>query len=195
MRRKRRNNGCWAVVGALLILGCVSCRDYMPKPRGYFRIEFPHTDYCELALSPLPYGFEYSTSALLDSAALLGRGEVTLLYPAIPATLYCSFLPTTPTRLSETLDEATQLLYKQQRVEAVEQHLFERPELAVYGSLYRLRGDCVSPLQFVLTDSSRYVFRGALYYAFQPSADSIAPVTDYLEKELMRLIETFHWNR
>ena len=75
----------------------------------------------------------------------------------------------------------------------MQEKVFENPEKQVYGSLFLLKGDCISPIQFHLTDSTGHFFRGAVYYAFEPKADSIAPVTQYLIQDVMHLMETFNW--
>ena len=42
------------IVGGLLLALCVSCTEYTPKPRGYFRIEPPVPSYQTLPVEDLP---------------------------------------------------------------------------------------------------------------------------------------------
>ena len=68
------------VCGGLLAL-CVSCTEYTPKPRGYFRIEPPAPSYQALPVRDLPYTFRLSRWAeveLLRSGIRQG-GSITLL--------------------------------------------------------------------------------------------------------------------
>ena len=44
----------------LFFLLCISCTEYTPKPRGYFRIEPPQARYQPLPLDSLPYAFNVS---------------------------------------------------------------------------------------------------------------------------------------
>ena len=57
--------------------------------------------------------------------------------------------------------------------------------------LYKLEGNTASAIQFVLTDSTQYFFRGALYFNAAPNKDSIAPVLQFIEKDIIQLMETF----
>jgi hypothetical protein len=56
-----------------------------------------------------------------------------------------------------------------------------------------LGGESASPLQFMLTDSASRFFRGALFYDTRPNADSLAPVTAYLQEDVTELIQSFRW--
>ena len=53
------------VCGGLLAL-CVSCTEYTPKPRGYFRIEPPAPSYQALPVRDLPYTFRLSRWAEVE---------------------------------------------------------------------------------------------------------------------------------
>ena len=45
----------------------------------------------------------------------------------------------------------------------------------------------------MLTDSAAHFFQGALYYSDRVSPDSVAPLTDYLLRDVAVLIQTFRW--
>lgn len=179
----------------LLCLFAACSADYTPKPRGYFRIELPEARYQVVADSALPYVFEISIAAQSDTlSAPRQRGWLTLHYPEWRATLYCSYLEIhREEELAEAFSDVRRLVGRQQSVEAIQEKAYQNPQERVYGALYFLAGDCVSPVQFALTDSMSHFFRGALYYDFTPKADSIAPVTDYLQNDIIHLIETFSW--
>ena len=59
-----------------------------------------------------------------------------------------------------------------------------------YATLYNLSAESATPLQFVVTDSTRYLLRGALYFDESGKSDSIAPVIDYLSDDIIHLIES-----
>jgi len=63
----------------------------------------------------------------------------------------------------------------------------------VYGLIYEFGGNTASSLQFYVTDSTRHFMRGALYFFALPNADSVAPVYDFLKKDIYHMIETFRW--
>lgn len=194
-KKNRQSRRVW--IGPLLLLLFAACsEDYTPKPRGYFRIDLPEVKYQMVDDSALPYVFEISTAARRDSVSSSGqpRGWLTLHYPEWRATLYCSYLEIhREEELAKAFSDVRRLVGRQQSVEAIQEKAYQNPQERVYGSLYFLAGDCVSPVQFALTDSMSHFFRGALYYDFTPKADSIAPVTDYLQNDIIHLIETFSW--
>ena len=54
----------------------------------------------------------------------------------------------------------------------------------------RLSAESATPLQFIVTDSTRYLLRGALYFDEPGKSDSIAPVVDDLSDHIAHLIES-----
>ena len=66
----------------------------------------------------------------------------------------------------------------------------------VKGMLFSVEGPVASQLQFFLTDTSeqKHFFRGALYFYTEANTDSLAPVYDFMRKDVERMIETFEWN-
>jgi gliding motility-associated lipoprotein GldD len=176
---------------------CLSCADYTPKPRGYFRIEPPPPLYIMLPLDKRPYSFNISAWAAVEMLPSEEKeGEwFNLSYPGLGATVYCSFLKVKPSALQETVREARSLVLRQARqTQAVTEQVYANLQERVYASLYELDGEVASPLQFVLTDSATYFFKGALLYDCRPNADSLAPVTQYLKVDLRELIQSFRWN-
>jgi gliding motility-associated lipoprotein GldD len=79
------------------------------------------------------------------------------------------------------------------RADAIIEHPFENQENHVYGILYEITGNAASPIQFIVTDSTRHFLRGSLYFNNTPNADSIAPVTAYIESDIRHLIESVNW--
>ena len=81
------------VCGGLLAL-CVSCTEYTPKPRGYFRIEPPAPSYHALPVGDLPYTFRLSRWAEVELPPVGNpAGWINLSYPQLNVKLYCSYCP------------------------------------------------------------------------------------------------------
>lgn len=92
-------------------------------------------------------------------------------------------------------NESRSLVARQiKQAEAVKEQAYSNSEERVYGSLFLLEGE-VASVQFMLTDSVSNFFQGALYYDCVPNADSLAPVTDYLRKDIIELIQSFTWKK
>lgn len=180
----------------VLLLG-ISCTEYTPKPRGYFRIEPAVPRYSLWAEDTVPCTFQVSQLATVERSYAEGRVRgINLFYSSLGATLYCSYIPITPALLETTESECRSLVIRlSKNIQAVQEKRYSNPEKQVYGSLFLLDGTSASPIQFMLTDSISHFFRGALYYDCQPNADSLAPVTRYLRDDVLELIQSFSWKK
>lgn len=174
---------------ALLLF--VSCAEYTPKPRGYFRIEPTQAYYIKLPVRDLPYSFSISDKIEVQLPEEEQEGWINLSYPEFKATIYCSYLPVAKGHLPELTRET--FTFVERMGKPFKATAYENPEEKVYGLFFDVKGDVASPIQFYLTDSLTHFFRGALYYEMKPNSDSIAPMTDYLRKDLVELVQTFNW--
>ncbi len=172
-----------------------ACTHYTPKPRGYMRIEPPAAVYVPAADTLLPYRFNHSRLAVVQPVSGAGRaGGIDLFYPGLDARIYGSYLSLSPLRLKEGLEECRRLVAREARqASGMTVKAYSHPEAGVYGHLFLLEGDVASPVQFVLTDSVSRLFRGALYYDCRPNADSLAPLTAYLSRDILEFIQSFSW--
>lgn len=188
-----------AALGLPLVCGCLlaACTHYTPKPRGYVRIEPPEATYAPLAADHLPYRFNLSRLAVVEEPAPGDlSGGINLAYPTLGATLYGSYLSLPFGRLETALADCRRLVAREAALASgVTEKAYSNPEQQVYGSLFLLEGDVASPVQFMLTDSVSRLFRGALYYDCRPNADSLAPLTGYLSRDVMEFIESFSWKK
>jgi gliding motility-associated lipoprotein GldD len=93
------------------------------------------------------------------------------------------------------MEDSRTLAYKHSlKADAIQEQVFMNPRDNVYGLIYRIEGNAASPMQFFLTDSTNHFLRGALYIREVPNIDSLKPVIDFLEPDIIRLIETTTWN-
>lgn len=175
----------------ICLLFMLSCSEYTPKPRGYVRLEPAAALYVQLPVTDLPYSFSISDKVTIELPDEQPVGWITFTYPELNATLYGSFFLVTNDKLSELTGEAHKLVERMGQPSKVS--AYENPESKVYGKFFEISGNVASPLQFFLTDSLSRFFRGALYYHKVPESDSIAPVTDYLRKDMIELVQTFSW--
>lgn len=175
----------------------LSCTEYTPKPRGYVRIEPAPAQYIPLSVESLPYTFQVSRLATVELPPDGNPGGgIQLNYPVFGAKIYGSYLSVTPATLPVAEDESRSLVARQARQAArVTEKAYQDPEHRVYGSLFLIEGETVSPIQFLLTDSASRFFRGALYYHCRPNPDSLAPVTRYLQADILQMIQTFSWKK
>lgn len=176
----------------LLIFGCKP--KYTPKPAGYFRIDFPEKKYI---LSPLnyPYQFEYPTYAHLipDSSYLTEPYWLNISIPENKTNIHLSYKPIR-NNLNILTEESRDLAYKHAiKANAINENLFINENKKVFGTIYTIKGNVASTLQFHLTDSTNHFIRGSFYISEIPNYDSLKPVIQFYEEDIYHLIETFSW--
>jgi gliding motility-associated lipoprotein GldD len=167
----------------------MSCSDYSPQPQGYFRIDTPVPSYQMHWEENGRYGFETS-----EFAQVTHRSDdwLNIVYPFYKGEINCTYKKIDG-NFQEMSEDVRNFVYKPHSsvAEGIAEQFFGNPDHKVYGMLYELKGNTASPIQFMLTDSVSYMFRGALYFAATPNKDSIAPVVDYIGKDIVRIMETF----
>jgi len=173
-----------------------SCKqDYVPKPRGFFRIEFQKKSYHELDSAGLPYRFEIPDYSKIvpDQEQQAEPYWVNLEIPKHKAEVHISYKKV-ENNLMKLIETSRKLAYDHSfKADAIDERVFMNAEKKVYGTIYLLDGNTASSLQFYLTDSTRNFLRGALYIREVPNIDSIRPVIDFLTPDVIHLIETTEW--
>jgi len=189
-----RTNGNMKIIRTLCFFfaGClitVACRDYFPKPNGYFRFELPVNSYYSDDFKNCI--FDLSKEATMTETA---TESFNIVYPKWNATIYCSLFPLKQSSL-ENLTEESLYFVERQAFQSVRTKQFDNPEAQVYALIFHIQGNTPSPTQFLLTDSIHSFLRGALYFEDNINRDSIAPVLDYINTDIQHFIENFRWKR
>ena len=180
-----------------------SCNQkYTPKPRAYFRIDFPKKSYHPIK-NGFPYQFEIPDYSEIKPDLYNPDKPfwINVTVPANSAEIHISYYDLNGTAansrklLNEFMEETRTLAYKHSiKADAIQEQVFMNPADNVYGLIYRIEGNAASPLQFFLTDSTQHFLRGSLYIREVPNIDSLKPVINFLELDVVRLIETTTWN-
>jgi gliding motility-associated lipoprotein GldD len=186
------------IQAALIIIVLYSCQDnYIPKPRGYYRIDLPAKEYRSFDTT-FPFTFEYPVYSKIypDSSRMAEPYWINIFYLPFHAQLHISYKPVR-NNLAAYLDDAHTLVNKHiPKANAISQREYLDPEEKVYGLVYEIRGsDAASTYQFYLTDSTANFVRAALYFDLVPNNDSLAPVIDFLKKDIERMVTTFRWKK
>ena len=182
----------------LLALAIVGCKDDpVPKPRAYARIDLPEPEYLltQGEAWVCPFTFEYSQySAITVDPRYQNRPcWYNLYYPKYRATVHLTYTQIDDD-LAEHIEDSRKLAMKHiAKAAQIEEGLVEDPENRVFGIVYDFKGETASDMQFFLTDSTDHFLRGALYFTVSPNKDSLAPVIDYVKKDIGRMIASFRW--
>lgn len=184
-----------------VIVGILACNsDPAPRPKGYFRIEFPEKKYEQFNRPEYPYSFEYPAYAQVvkDSTFFDDVPEnpywINLSFPQFDAKIHISYKNVTDAAsLQKLVDDAFSLTGKHSiKANAIDELPIQGAENAK-GFLFDVGGNAATGKQFYLTDSSKNFIRGALYFNATPNYDSIKPVEDFLYHDIEHFIKTFRW--
>ncbi|MDR0983281.1 MAG: gliding motility lipoprotein GldD [Culturomica sp.] len=175
----------------------VSCKEkYTPKPYGFFRIEFPPKSY-HLLEENLPYSFQIADNATIEPDKTYDAEPywVNIVYKDCNAKINISYKQIiADTSLENYLADSHRLAYAHiTKADAIQEKGFENRKKGIFGVLYQITGDAASPAQFFVTDSIHNFIRGSLYIHQIPAADSLAPVIEYLKKDIVVLMETIEF--
>ena len=170
-------------------------KQYQPKPRGYFRIDFPEKEYVRLDTMTY-YSFEYPVYSKITPDYLSPQEKewVNVEFPSHKGTIHISY-KTINDNLDVYLEDSYLMMSKHMsRAMGIRDSIVINPEKDVYGLVYFLEGEGVaSTLQFYLTDSTEHFLRGSLYFNVKTNNDSLAPVINFITDDVRHMIETLEW--
>lgn len=180
-----------ALLSLLLFSACDE--HFTPRPRGYFRISFPEKHY-ERYDTRCPLATEVPVYSKIE---VLQTGNDSCWFnvyiPSHNARLHCTYLEV-DRDLNAMIEDAYQFAFKHEvKADAIHRTAFREDSSKVYAMVYDLEGDVASPIQFYATDSTRHFVRGSLYFEHFPNADSLAPVIDFLRRDVLHMIEHIEW--
>ncbi|MBV9989280.1 MAG: hypothetical protein JO301_16490 [Chitinophagaceae bacterium] len=185
------------LLASLVILSCNS--DYTPRPKGYFKIDFPERKYQVFDQAGYPYSFEYPVYAkIVKDSTYFGEATenpwwINVDFPQFAGRIYISYKEIGRNKF-DTLIKHSYLLTGKHSSKA---YSIDDSALAtkngVHGMFFTVGGDVATANQFFLTDTTRHFLRGALYFDATPNADSLGIVNQFLLEDLKHLINTFRW--
>jgi len=182
----------------LILFG--SCNsDYVPKPRGYFQIDFPEHKYRIFDRPGYPYSFEYPVygEVVQDTTFFENKPEnpywINIDFPRFNGKIYISYKQIGLNNFEKLREDAYKLTYKHTyKATSIEDSLIYTPH-GVSGVFFTVGGNAATGKQFFVTDSIKHFLRGALYFDTAPNEDSLSTVSKFLEQDMLHLINTFQW--
>ncbi|MCD8288205.1 MAG: hypothetical protein LUC18_05125 [Porphyromonadaceae bacterium] len=179
------------LAGLLLLLttGCRLRQRGVPRPEGDMRMERMDTLYRPFS-SSFPLTFEVPSQVRVEQEES-APAWINLAYSSYGATLWCTYVSLRNVDREALFAEGRDLVYVHAaKASSITAQEYTDEERQVYAVLYRLTGEVATPLQFTITDSLSYLFRGALYFDESVRTDSVAPLIEYITDDVRHLIET-----
>jgi len=185
-----------------LFVTFISCdSDYTPKPRGYFRINFPQKKYQVFNQPGFPYTFEYPVYAAISrDTSFFGEAPennwwINVDFPTFDGKIYMSYKEIGKYKLDKLVNDAYNMTNKHSvKAYSIDDSAFVSPN-NVHGVFFKVGGDVATANQFFITDSTKSFLRGALYFNAAPNQDSLAPVNAFLLEDMRHLVNTFQWKK
>lgn len=199
-RSSKPNRPSPAIIIWILLLSIaailVSCRKPVtPRPRGYFRIDFPAKTYQRFQ-SDCGYSFEVPVYGVIEKSGVRTAEACwyDLKFDQYNATVYMTYKPLHD-NLPMHIEDVRKIVYKHIiKADDIIELPVNMPERDVYGIVYRIEGNTASSMNFYLTDSATGFVSGALYFDAIPNKDSLAPAIAFFQEDIMHLIHTFEWD-
>jgi len=179
----------------MLLLSSCNQDNYMPLPRGYFRIDLPQHEY-RLFDTTFPYQFEYPVYANIAFDEYTDEPYwLNVDYPKYQGKIHLSYKSIDKANLNKLIEDAHAMVYKHApKAIGIRESVVNDPESKVFGTVYTIEGrDVASPFQFYLSDSTQHFIRGALYFYTRPNNDSLQPVIDFIIDDIDRMVGTLQW--
>ncbi len=162
----------------------------IPKPRAMLRLEYPPAAYEKFAHSSYPFTFDKSIYARVEAKA---DTALNLYYPAMKARIYMTYAPVHG-NLRRLLSDADKLTYKHAvKADDFKHRIYTDDRRRIFARISLVSGNAASPLQFLITDSTRHFVTGSLYFRAVPNYDSIRPPLEYIRRDVQRLVESWRW--
>jgi len=188
-------------IPAIIALCWMSCRPAIPvpKPRGYFRYDFPEHAYQKFDSAGFPFTFEFPVYGKIEQDLNLNKEEhspywLNVSFPEWDATIYLSYKQVDAANpLEKLIEESYRLTAKHDvRADYIKAPPFKTRN-GLVGVFYNVGGNAASAYQFYVTDEKKHFIRGALYFNVTPNADSLLPATEFLRKDMEHLVETLQF--
>lgn len=172
--------------------------DYLPKPKGFNRIDLPQNTYQKLP-NNYPYSFEYNKEAVIEKDTFPDAEPfwIFINYKKYKAKVQLTYKPILgdKKRLNNMIADAHKLAFKHSvKAFGIQEKQYNSPS-GYAANIIDLEGEVPSQVQFYMTDSTRHFLRGALYFETAVANDSLAPIIQYIRKDIIRLVDTIKWQQ
>lgn len=184
----------------VLLIVCIACNsNFVPKPRGYFKIELPEKKYQVFNQPGYPYTFEYPLYAkVIKDSTFFGDATenpwwINVDFPQFKSRIYVSYKQIGVNSFDKLLNDAFALTNKHtSKASSIDDSLINTPN-NIHGMFFKVSGNVATANQFFVTDTTKHFLRGALYFDATPNEDSLGVVDEFLLKDMKHMINTFKW--
>ncbi len=187
---------------AMIAIGCKEESVQTPKPRSFPRVVYPEKNYVQFDTSFCEFTFEYPDYAtIVQDTSFFGEKPedacwFNIYVPQFQSLIFCTYYPLgKKNSLNKVINDAYKLAgVHNKKASFIDEIPVNRPD-HVSGTIFDIEGPVASTYQFFLTDSTTHFLRGALYFNVRTNQDSLAPVIEFMKKDVQHMISTFKWKK
>lgn len=183
------------------VLTCACNSVFTPKPKGYYKINFPEKKYTTFQMQGYPYSFEYPVYATVTKDSLFFGDKtenpwwININFPQFNGRVYVSYKQITNNNFSQLVDDAFKLTGKHtQKATSIDDSIMLTRN-GVHGIFFKVGGDVATANQFFLSDSVNHFLRGAMYFDATPNEDSLRIINNFLLEDVKHIINTFKFTK
>ncbi|HIG90143.1 MAG: hypothetical protein ABGW67_01390 [Flavobacteriaceae bacterium] len=174
------------------------CENYfLPKESAYLRLDYPKPEYELIDDKEFPFFFETNSrlSEISDIDINLESIDFIINYNQLNAQINFQYKNVNSKEKLNAyiLDLKTAIETHSMMANSIKIKDYSLKEKNIFGRIFDLSGSVASPYQFYLTDSINNIISGFVYFNIKPNYDSILPAINYIENDIIYLIESFDW--
>ena len=179
----------------IVLFGCENY--FLPKQSAYLRLDYPKPEYKLIDDKDFPFFFEANTrlSEISDIDINLRSIDFIINYNQLNAQINFQYKNVNSNEKLNAyiLDLKSTIETHSMMANSVKIKDYSLKEKNIFGRIFDLSGNVASPYQFYLTDSLNNIISGLVYFNIKPNYDSILPAINYIENDIIHLIESFDW--
>ena len=179
----------------IVLFGCENY--FLPKQSAYLRLDYPKPEYKLINDKDFPFFFEANTrlSEISDIDINLRSIDFIINYNQLNAQINFQYKSVNSSEKLNAyiLDLKRTIETHSMMANSVKIKDYSLKEKNIFGRIFDLSGNVASPYLFYLTDSINNIISGLVYFNIKPNYDSILPAINYIENDIIHLIESFDW--
>ena len=179
----------------IVLFGCENY--FLPKQSAYLRLDYPKPEYKLIDDKDFPFFFEANTilSEISDIDINPASIDFIINYNQLNAQINFQYKNVNSNEKLNAyiLDLKSTIETHSMMANSVKIKDYSLKEKNIFGRIFDLSGNVASPYQFYLTDSINNIISGLVYFNIKPNYDSILPAINYIENDIIHLIESFDW--
>ena len=184
------------IVGTIYFRGILTNSIYLPKPKGYIRIDIPEHKYLSIQ-GNYPYSFEYSQHAKIINKDIKGeKFYIDIFYPKFSASVHITYkeINNNQVLLRELWNEFYHnLSLHYQKASSVDEQVIKNKYKNEFVVIELKGKHIASQYQFITSDKKNHFLVGVLYFNQLPDQEFLNPMINFIKKDITHLINTFRW--